>query len=272
MGRKVFTALVAFALVGILGDQTLGQVGEPTGFTITVKQGPNIIAQQALSIGPAGDITDTKINDGDPEGFAQIGSLTSGAPIIVKVVTGDDPLFRMLSVFINAPISLLDIHTAGPDSLFDPASPDPIEVSLSNLMFAGTTWASPLLLDSNSFFVAFMRDQGGRFYELPQANSFNSYGHGILDIQVPGERFLDGGPVPYQFLAAAGAPATATWTAIPNPGAAMTVHDGTSPGQSSMGAGYVFELGLSMAVIGIPEPSSALLLLAGLGILIRRRR
>ena len=273
MRRENVIAWVAIGIGGLIGGPVLGQVGEPTGFTVTVKQGSTIIAQQALTVGPAGDINDTKVNDGDPEGFAQIGTLSGPqgpAPIIIKVVTGDDPMFRLLSVFIDAPISLADIHSAGPYSLFNPAVADPIEVSLTNMTFAGTTSATPLLVNNNTFLTAFMRSMAGMFYELPQANAFNAYGWGVNDIQVPAERFLDGTVSPYSFAATAGAPAVGTWSNIPNPGLTTTVHDGLIGGLPSDGS--VFELGLSLALIGVPEPSTVLMLLGGLGILARRRR
>lgn len=273
MKRETVIALVAIAIAGLIEGPVLGQVGEPTGFTVTVKQGSTIIAQQALTVGPAGDLNDTKVNDGDPEGFAQIGTLSGPqgpAPIILKVVTGDDPMFRLLSVFIDAPISLADIHSPGPYSLFNPATTDPIEVSLTNMTFASTTWASPLLINNNTFLTAFMRNMSGMFYELPQANPFNAHGWGVNDIQVPGERFLDGMDDPYSFTATAGAPAAGTWSYLSNPGLTTTVHDGLTGGLPSDGS--VFELGLSLALVGVPEPSTVLMLLGGLGVLARRRR
>jgi hypothetical protein len=273
MGRETLIALLSIGIAGLIAGPVLGQVGEPTGFTVTVKQGSTTIAQQALTVGPAGDINDTKVNDGDPEGFAQIGTLSGPqgpAPIIIKVVTGDDPMFRLLSVFINAPISLADIHSPGPYSLFNPALADPIEVSLTNMTFAGTTSATPLLVSNSSFLTAFMRSMAGMFYELPQANPFNTFGWGVNDIQVPGVRFLDPTISPYSFTAVTGAPAEGTWSNIPNPGLTTTVHDGVSGGLPSDGS--VFELGLSMALVGVPEPSTVLMLLGGLVILARRRR
>jgi hypothetical protein len=237
--------------------------------------GNTVVAQHSVTLGVGGDISNLKGDDSTPAGFTQIGTLTGSqgdAPIILKVVTGDDPMFRLLSIFIDAPISMQNIHAAGPYSLFDPASPEPLQVTLSNMAFANTTWALPMLVANNTFLTTFLRDQGGQFYEMPQANAFNAYGHGILDIQVPGERFLDAAAAQYSFSATPGALAANTWSAIPNPGPNTTIHNGIQGGLPSMGAGYVFEIGLSVAIVGIPEPATAFLLLGGLALLARRRR
>lgn len=267
--------ILVLSLCGVVVGPALGQVGEPTGFTITVIHGGTVVANKAVTIGPGGDIDDTKTNDGDPEGFTQIGTLPPGpggsSPIIMKVVTGDDPMFRLLHIFINAPVSLSDIHTAGPFSLFNPANSAPIHVAITNAAFSGTTFVAPLLVNNNTFYTAFMRDKLGRFYELPQANAFNAHGNGIIDIQVPGEKFLDGS-LPYAFASFPGPVGAWVWGMIPNPGPGTTIHNGTIGGQPSAGAGYVFELGLGVAFWGIPEPTTLTLLLGGLMLAARRRR
>ena len=275
MPRTTIVAIIVCGIMQLSSGFAAGQVGEPTGFDITLTQGSTVVAQHSVTCGPGGDLTQLKGNDSVPGGFTQIGTLTGpqgNAPIILKVVTSNDPMFRLLHIFVDVPISLQNIHAAGPYSLFNPASPDSIEVSLSNMTFASTTWALPMLVANNSFFTTFMRDQGGQFYELPQANAFNSYGNGVLDIQVPGERFMDSTAGLYSFSSTPGALASGTWTAIPNPGPNTTIHNGIAGGQPSMGAGYVFEIGLTMAIVGIPEPATAFLLLGGLALLIRRRR
>jgi len=266
--------ILALSLCGVVVGPAMGQVGEPTGFTITVTHGATVVANRAVTIGPGGDIEDTKVNDGDPEGFTQIGALGPGgsSPIIMKVVTGDDPMFRLLHIFIDTPVSLLNINVAGPFSLFSPANSAPIQVAITNATFSGTTSVTPLLVGNNTFYTAFMRDQLGRFYELPQANAFNSHGGGIYDIQVPGAKFLDGSPIPYAFASVPGPAGAWAWGMIPNPGPGTTIHDGTNGGQPSAGAGYVFELGLGVALTGVPEPATLTMLLGGLMLVLRRRR
>jgi len=247
-------------------------VGEPTGFTITVSQGANVLATRAVTIGPGGDLEDIKISDGDGEDFVQIGTLPGNNPMILKVVTEDDPLFRILHIYINAPASLSNIFAPGPVSLFNPAITDPIDVSITNLTFAGGTEVIPQLQDNNHFFTAFMRDMAGQFYELPQANAYNSFGNGVIDIQVPGQAFLDGNLGQYAFSATPGSPAALAWSAIPNPGPSTTVHNGTSGGQPSAGGGYVFELGLAVAFTIVPEPMVAAPLACALLVMFSRRR
>ncbi len=265
------TTAVALFCAGL----AVAQVGEPTGLTVTVRQGANVIAHDTVTIGPGGDLTDIKVNDGTPEDLTQIGVLNGPAgpaPLIMKVVTGDDPFFRLLSVFINAPLSLAEPHVAGPYPMFNPLDPAPISVEISNATFAGTTFATPFLVGNNSFFTGFMRDAMGHFFELPQANAFNSYGHGILDIQVPGERFLDGNVALYNWSGVSGPAAAWIWGGIPNPGPASTVHNGLQSGVPSAGGGHVFELGLTVALVGVPEPATLALLAAGLCLVRRPRR
>lgn len=247
-------------------------VGEPTGFTITVRQGASVLATRPVTIGPGGDLQDIKISDGDSEDFVQIGTLPGNNPMILKVVSDDDAMFRVLHMYINAPLNLGNIYTPGPVSLFNPANPDPIDVSITNMTFAGGTQVIPQLQNNTNFFTAFMRDMDGHFYEMPGANAYNSFGHGVNDIQVPGQQFLDGNPGQYAFSSMPGSIASLAWSAIPNPGPTTTVNTGPAGGQPSSGGGYVFELGLAVAFTAVPEPSTALLLALGTLALVPGRR
>jgi len=264
----------ATALLLLFTNLAAAQVGEPTSLTITIRHGANVVAHDTVSIGPGGDLPDIKVNDGTPESLTQIGTLVGpggSSPLIMKVVTGDDPFFRLLSVFINAPLSLAEPHVAGPNPMFNPLDPSPISVEITNATFAGTTFVTPFLVGNNSFFTAFMRDAMGHFFELPQANAYNSYGHGVLDIQVPGERFLDGNGALYNWSGISGPAAAWIWGGIPNPGPGSTVHNGFQSGFPSAGGGHVFELGLTLALVGVPEPATLALLTVG-SILLRRPR
>ncbi len=270
---RTFVSTLVICLVTAASTQSAsGYTGEPTVFDITISHGTTVIAQDTVTIGPGQDLEDIKISDGDAEDFTQIGTLSGGSPIILKVVTDDDPFFRVLHMFINAPLDMQNPHLAGPQSLFDPDLADLIDVTISNMAFGGTTDATPLLLPEDSFFVSFMRDQGGRFYELPGANAYDSFGHTIYDIQVPGTKYLDADAAQYAFASSPGATVDWTWGAMPNPGHGTTVHDGTYSGQPSLGDGYVFELGMAVAFLGVPEPSTLSLLLGGVLLISRRRR
>jgi MYXO-CTERM domain-containing protein len=247
-------------------------VGEPTGFRVTVRHGGVIIAEKYVTVGAGGDLQDIKISDGDPEDFVQIGTLGGTNPMILKLVTEDDPTFRLLHMYIDAPVSLANIHAPGPLSLFDPSNGSPIDVSITEMTFSGGAAVIPQLVNNNSFFTCFTRDRAGHFYEMPQANLFDSYGHGVIDIQVPGEAFLDGNAAQYAFSATPGSVSSWSWSRIPNPGPGTTIHNGLASGQPSTGGGYVFELGLAVAFTVVPEPGTAVLALAAAVLAAPRRR
>ncbi len=261
-----------YSLLAAPAAQAVG-VGEPLGFTINIQHGATNVANRSVTIGPGMDLPDIKISDGTPESFTQIGTLPGGGPIILKVVTEDDALYRILHAYILAPISLANIDAPGPVSLFDPLKADPITVSLTNLIFTGGSFVEPRVENNNSYFVSYMRDIEGKFYHLPNANAFNSYGHGVLDIQVPGQYYLDGTANPYQFSSTIGSPASVTWANMVNPGpAGSQVHNGFFS-HTPASPGYVFELGLSVAFVkAIPEPGTLSLMAMGLAIFAKRRR
>jgi hypothetical protein len=177
--------------------------------------------------------------------------------MILKVVTDDDPIFRILHMYIDVPISLNNIDAPGPTSLFDPVDPSLIDVEVTNATFTDGNVLIPLLVNNNSFFTMFMRDMAGRFYELPQTNAFNSFGNGVIDVQVPGAAFLDGNTGQYFFTRTISNSPSWAWRNMVHPGPNTTVHDGSSSGQPSAGAGYVFEIGMAVAFV-IPEPATIL--------------
>jgi hypothetical protein len=256
-----------------------GQVGDPTGaFQIRVSQGANVIAQDVVTIGLGGELSDLKatFQDGTPESFTQIGSVGT-SPIILKVVDDGDPNFRILHWYVDVPTSLANIFASNGDSLVNPASPDPIDVTITGLTFAGTTDVTPLIVNNSTYLTAYMRDvflgNGGRFYNLPDGTF---YAPGILSpqaqVQVAGNKFFDPNAVQYAFAGSANQPfATWTWDNLTNPGAvgAAAVN---ADGSLAAGDGRVFELGLSMAFVGVPEPGSLSLLVPGILMLMRRKR
>ncbi|HUN81057.1 MAG TPA: PEP-CTERM sorting domain-containing protein [Phycisphaerae bacterium] len=254
---------VSFIFLLIGAQSILGQVGEPTGMTVTIKQGGTTIASHAVTLGPGGDLPDIKISDGNPESHTQIGTVGAGNPMIMKVVTDDDPLYRILHMYIDVPISNSDIDHPGPTSLFDPSNPALISVEVTNVTFNNNANALPQLDNSNSFYTEFMRDYDGHFYELPGANAYNSLGHGIYDIQVPGNKFLDGDLTHYTFDSTPGTVSNWAWQNIVNPGPSTTIHNGFQGGLPSSGGGYVFELGLAVAFTAVPEPATIFFVGAG---------
>ncbi len=262
--------LACVILVAFIAPLASAQVGEPTGFTITIKHGASTLATNNVTIGPGGDLQDTKatFQDGDPEDFKQIGTVGANNPMILKVVTEDNPLYRVLHMYIDVPISLLNINAPGATSLFNPADASLINVEITNATFQGGTAVEPQVENSNGYYVSFMRDFGGHFYESQQANAYNALGGGIYDIQVPGSKYLDGTPATYNFAATQGSVSSWTWGNILNPGPGTTIHNGFAGGLASTGAGYVFELGLSVAFINVPEPATMMFVSVGAMVLL----
>ncbi len=268
---KSYHILASVILVAYTVSLASAQVGEPTGFTITIKHGASTLATNNVTIGPGGDLQDIKatFQDGDPEDFKQIGTVGANNPMILKVVTEGDPMYRVLHMYIDVPVSLLNINAPGPTSLFNPADASLINVEITNATFQGGTAVEPRIENNNSYYVSFMRDFGGHFYESQQANAYNALGGGIYDIQVPGNKYLDGTPATYNFTATQGPVSSWTWGNILNPGPGTTMHNGFAGGLASTGSGYVFELGLSVAFInGVPEPATAMFVIGGAVVLI----
>jgi hypothetical protein len=276
----MFRNAMTFAVVGCLlavgvTDVALAQVGEPQGsFMITVKQGGNIVVQDTVTIGVGQDLEDLKTiaQDGDAEDFTQIGTVGAGSPVILKVTSdgGPDESFRVLHWYIDVPVSLSDIYSPGPTSLFSPTGGN-IDVTISSLEFDNGVLADPLLVGNDTYLTSFMRDYQGHFYESTLANPYNYSGYGVNDIQVPGQAYLDGDASLYTFASTAGTSSSWTWGNIENPGLGTTVHDGSNSGVSPLSPGYVFELGLSVAFVQVPEPAT-LSLLAPLALMVVRRR
>ena len=271
-----FAGLFAAVVVAIGPAYALADsIGQPTGFDIVLRHGQNTLASAHVDVGPAGDINDLSLIDGDDADFTTIGSLSpSESPIILKVVSEGDATFRLLHMFIDAPLSTQgnDIYLPGPQSLFNPADSSNIEVTITNMTFDGGKSTIPLVVNNNSFFTSYMRDQAGHFYQSPDTNAFNSYGNGVVDIQVPGEFYSDGSADPYNFTGTPGVSSSFSWQNILNPGPNTPIHDGSQGGLPSTGAGYVFELGLAVAFVADPVPEPQSLVLFGIGSLILTRR
>jgi len=259
---------VGILLVAVPVGTASAFVGEPYGtFSITVTQGSDVVVANPAVPVPA----DIKISDGDPEDFVVIGTIGPAAtPIILKVVSEDDPEYRIVHFYIDVPVSTSDIHTPGPTSLFDPIGDPSITVEISGLKFTDTAYVFPRVEPTDTFLTAFMRDEGGRFYNLPQAVTVN-YPGPDTEVQVPGSAFWDADPV-YQWLYVDGSEVTLIWQGLVNPGSvAATVNDGFNP--DAPATGYVFELGLGVAFVGIavPEPATVGLLLLGVVSMASRR-
>lgn len=278
MLRKL-TAIGMFALcaAGFSAATVNAQVGDPFGtFDIEVRQGGNLIAQDTVSIGPGGDLPDLDpiFIDGTRESHTQIGQV-GGSPIILKVVSegSDSEAFRLTHWYIDVPLSVNNIDLPGPTSLFDPNGGN-IEVTITGLEFANGAAVMPVLVPTPTFSTSFMRDISGNFYESTGANTFNQYGHGLYDVQVGGDKYLDGDLSAYTFdVLASGTSASWRWGNILNPGVGTQVNDGSGTTIAPLSPGYVFELGTAVAFVAVPEPTTMCLLLSGgAAILLRRRR
>jgi hypothetical protein len=281
MKRKFMlaSALGAGLLLIAYSSASAQQVGEPSSFTISVKQGSQVIAQKDVTVGVGQDLPDIKTTyqDGDAESFVQLITMTASGtptPVILKLVSEpvqDMSMYRLLHFYIDVPLSLQSIDLPGATSLFNESSSDSIEVSVTNMVFANGVMAQPLVGDDPYFYVSFMRDHEGHFYQSPEAHPYGFAGHGIYDIQVPGSSYLDANTSQYTFNSVAGTSSSWTWGKIPNPGPSTKVHNGSGLVTPSH-PGYVFELGLAVAFTAIPEPATAAFLLVGGLLLVRRRR
>lgn len=266
--RRILGTAAVLSAAFIVSDARAGFVGQPTGtFGITIQQGSTIIVDNPSVTVPA----DIFIDDGDPEDFVQIGStVPNGGPIILKIVSEGDSQFRILHFYIDVPISLGDIHSPGPDSLIDPTNPFGVDVTISNLSFTNSPYVYPLLVNNSTFAVTFQRDDNGLFYNL---NDGIATGTGpSRQVQVYGTSFFDSNPE-NSFAFVDGPTMTFSWLGLQNPGyTGATVNDGDDSIPDVVGSGYVFELGLGLAVV--PEPGTLGLLAAGIALCFgpRRRR
>jgi hypothetical protein len=267
--------MVAGLLTGV--EPAKADIWQPTGSAnIVIRQGGNVIVDSTFSLGtPGAQLTDFSPSwiDGTPESFTQIGTVgPQNSPIILKLTTDGDETFRLTHWYIDVPASLADIYSAGPTSLFDPNG-GAIDVTITGLTFTGGVAVLPSISDNNTYAVSFMRDVQGHFYENPLSNPYNAYGHGINDIQVPGERYLDADTGQYMFnVIQSGTTASWSWTGLANPGLTSTVHNGLATGVTPQDPGYVFELGLSAAFVQVPEPATLGLVMFGAMAMLRRRR
>ena len=272
MFRYTRLAVIAGVASLLAAAGAKAQVGEPTGnFNITIQQGATTIVNANVAVP-----LDHKISDGNPEGYVQIGTVgPMGTPVILKMVSDDDANFRIVHWYIDVPGSLNDINTSNGQSLINPADPSPVSVSITGLQFTGTTSVTPVLVNNGTFLTEYMRDTfmgtGGRFYNLPGSNF---YAPGVLgpaaEAQVAGNQFLDGNNSLYTFGGSFGQPsATWTWGALPNPAGSSAIN---ANGSLVPGDGRVFELGLSVAFVGVPEPATLGFVLPGLFMMLRKRR
>lgn len=281
MLRKISVSLAACLALATGGSVAHAQVGDPSGtFNIKIKQGGNTIVDHNVTIGPGGDLMDLRPTyaDGDPEDFTQIGSIGAAreqSPVILKVVSdqSSNEAFRVTHWYIDAPVSLNDIYSPGPTSLFDPNGGD-IDVTITGLGFSNGVAAIPMLLPTPNYYTSFMRDIQGHFYESSGANAYNQFGNGLIDVQVPGSEYLDGDLSHYTFdVHQTGTTTSWTWGHITNPGLLTKVNNGLGSTIDPLSAGYVFELGLSMAFVAVPEPATlGMLAIGAIPMLMRKRR
>jgi len=272
--HRVFILAAAAALAA--SASALAGVGEPTGagggntFSIKITQGGTVIADSPNTPFPA----NIKTNPLDP---VQIGTTSGGTPIVLKIQSDFGPVedFRITHWYISTPISLANVNTPSNFSLIDPNSLDPIKVEIGNIRFVATPGALPLVVNNNSFAVSYMIDSNGRYYATSGTNPYGAYGQGKVDVQVPGEKYLDGAPNPYQFTSVSGAVTSWKWEGILPPGQTTDVvgNAGLIPGDKGFPTpGHVFELGLGVAFIeAAPEPATLAFVFAG-GLMIMRRR
>lgn len=281
MNVRITAALAATALAASAGAAR-AQVGDPTGtFGIKITHGNTVVVDNPNVTVPA-DIF-LPIRDGTPEGFVQIGTIGPfNAPIILKMVSDPDPNFRIVHWYVDVPLSTNQIFLPGPTSLFDPNNPASIDIEITGLQFDNGADVVPLVVDNDTYLTAFMRDLGGVFYNLPLGKTINFPGPGT-EVQVAAQRFCDVdtgtydidawcylGSDPFPGFQSGGA--DFAWRNLPNPGPNTTTNNGFNPDKPSFGNGYVFELGLSIAFLGIPEPGTLGLLLVGAAPLLLRRR
>lgn len=282
MKRTIGTSLMAAIVSAALGPVAAeAQVGDPTGFfSLKITHGNTTVLDNPNVPVPADIFLPER--DGTPEGFVQIGTIgPMNSPIILKMVSDPDPDFRIVHFYVNVPLSLNQLDLPGPTSLFDPSNPAPITIEVSNLSFTNTTEVTPMIVNNETYLTAFMRDMGGVFYNLPEGNTLNFPGPDT-EVQVPGRAFCNADDTLYDFDNCvfgsfdgqiAQPTASFAWKNIFNPGPDTTTNNGFNPNAPSFGSGYVFEIGLSAAFVGVPEPATAgLLALGALPILMRRRR
>lgn len=278
MNTRNFLVAIAMLSAAVWPCAAQGQVGEPASFDISVRQGGSVIAQGSITIGPGGDLEDIKTTwqDGDPEDFTPLQVMTGSgnpSPVILKLVsepTANQDVYRLLHFYLNVPISLQNINLPGPDSLFGPNGL--IDVTISNMTISNGVSVEPRVENEGLFYTSFMRDYQGHFYESVGAHPYNYNGGSIYDIQVPGTKYHDGDMSQYVFNSTPGFSSSWTWGNIVPPGLTTNVHNGASSVAPSQ-PGYVFELGLSVALVVIPEPTSLSLLAIGfIAVLGRRRR
>jgi hypothetical protein len=279
---KNLIKVVAVVCIGVLTVPSTANagLGDPFGsFNILIEQGGFTVANETVTIGPGGDLIDLRpiFVDGTPEDHTLIGTIGVGGvdPIILKVVSdgGPDEAFRLTHWYIDVPVSLLNIHSPGPTSLFDPAA-GKIDVTITSMEFSNGAAGIPLVLDLDTFYTSYMRDYQGHFYEQADAHAYNAFGNGIIDIQVPGSKFLDGNTAEYDFeMLASGTSASWRWANMLPPSLTDTVNNGFGASITPTDPGYVFELGMAVAFVQVPEPTTiAFVAMGAVPLILRRKR
>lgn len=146
-------------------------------------------------------------------------------------------------------------------------------MTITGLEFSNGAAAIPLVLDLDTFYTSYMRDSQGNFYESADANAYDAYGNGFIDIQVPGSKFLDANTSEYNFeMLASGTSASWRWANMLPPSLTDTVNNGFGASINPLDPGYVFELGMAVAFVEVPEPTTLVLLAAGAVPMILRRK
>jgi len=274
---RVVFASVAITLAALVGP-AWADVGTPMGagagntFGIKITQGATTIVDRADVPFPA----DIRTDDGSPESYVVLGHVNAGTDYIIKAVS-NGPLmqsWRNVAWYIDS-IKPGDIHRPGTTSLFAPSNLYPIDVEIYNVKFAYTSTATPLLGSWPQYYVSFMRNEPGHFYNSFGAGTYNQNGWGQWDVQVRGNTYMDATTSQYSFTASPGGVVSWKWRNILAPGTTTTVVDTSGAyhlsDEGGTQKGFVHELGLGMSATGVPEPAT-LVLLALSPLVLRRRR
>jgi hypothetical protein len=260
--------ICALCVIGA-AEVTYAQVGELTGsgpgntFSITIRQGGDILLQDNDVPFPSDiktpGLTHVTLDD-------SLGTWENDITLQIHSEGGAEEQFRVSHWYID---------TTGNDSLFDPLVTDEIEVEISGIRFTNGANIIPYLLNQDDYYVSYFMDEYGRFYQTPGTNIYGTYHSDPWekkDVQVPGNEYLDSTLNPYGFLASPGTEVSWTWKNIIPPGSTTLAIDNDG---NSHANDFVYEMGLAVSYVVVPEPATLTLFMGLLPLMIwggRRRR